>query len=550
MNDPQGFEALFSHIALPRFARIVCKPTPPLLHDPIAHACQTIRGCPALQAILPGQRVAIAVGSREIALLPELVRAMADAIKSRGANPFIVPAMGSHGGGTAEGQRAMLHALEVTEQGTGAPIVSDMAVRLLGHTTSGVPVFMDAQAYAADHTVLIARVKPHTDFHGRYESGVLKMLAVGLGKGEGAAAFHEACDQPSQRILDMASVVMERGNTLLALAVVEDASHRPAAIDVLPIRDYPHREPALLEQARALLPRVPFGNLETLVVDEMGKNISGTGMDPNVTGRPHIPGGTAEIARYIAVLSLTDASHGNATGMGYADVITRDVLDAVDWQATLRNCLTSRDTQAQKVPTVVSSGAQALRCCLYCTGSDSPRVARIRNTMQLDQLFVSNALRSEVDAGQYDIVETDLGFEDCMFWRQSLSGAVAGLKIYPRAERAIGQRGDVVGGDFKDVVVRALGVQPAGHMRRDQRVSLLPQRVLRGQRLRRGHVQPRAGDRAVLQRLAQRILVNRAAAPYVQYIGARAHAGKGCRVQHRAGVIGFGQRQHDHLGPT
>lgn len=414
MRIAQGFEALFSHIELPHFTRIDRKPDPPPLRDPIARAAHALRICPALRFILPGQRVAIAVGSREIAMLPELVRAMVQAIREREASPFIVPAMGSHAGGTAEGQRLMLHALGISEETTGAPVISAMETVPLGHTPLGVPVFTDALAHAADHTVLIARIKPHTDFHGPYESGVLKMLAVGLGKGEGAAAFHDACDEPSRRILDMAGLAMARGNALLALSVVEDASHRPAMIEVLPVGDYVRREPALLRKAKALMPRIPFAGLDVLVVDEIGKNISGTGMDPNVTGRPPMPGGTPMIARYIAVLGITDVSQGNATGVGYADVITRHAMDAIDSEATLRNCLTSRDTQAQKVPTVVSDGAQALRCCLYCAGAKAPRVVRIRSTLQLERLYLSNALISEVDAGQYDITQTDLRFEDCV----------------------------------------------------------------------------------------------------------------------------------------
>ncbi len=415
MNTAGNFEALFSHIELPLFARIVRRPEPPALADPVSHARNALLGCNALEAIRPGQRVAIAVGSREIARLPDLVRGMADTIKARGAAPFVVPAMGSHGGGTAQGQQEMLRSLGVDAETIGAPIVSDMRTVLLGQTRDGVPVYTDAAAHAADHTVLIARIKPHTDFHGPYESGVLKMLAVGLGKSEGAAAFHDACDQPSRRIVEMAQAVMAHSHPLLAVAVVEDAWHRPAEIAVLPIRDFVEREPELLKNAKALMPRIPFDNLDVLVVDKIGKNISGTGMDPNVTGRPLVPGGTPALARYIAVVGLTTASHGNATGIGYADVTTRHALNAMDKQATMLNCLTSRDTIAQKIPTVVSNAANALRCCLYCAGSNAPRVVRIQNTLHLERMYISKALLSEVDAGLYDVESTDLAFEDCAF---------------------------------------------------------------------------------------------------------------------------------------
>lgn len=359
--------------------------------------------------IRPGSRIAIAVGSRGIANLKGMVREIVRWVKSQQAEPFIVPAMGSHGGATAEGQAEVLAGYGITKDEVGADIVSSMDVVSLRQDTAEVPVYFDRNAHGADGTILLNRIKPHTSFRGRYESGLMKMIAIGLGKHAQALAIHNLGVRGLREVMPaVAMQSLRHGNILLGIAVVENASDETMLIRALPVNHIAQEEPGLLEIARAQMPRLPVGNLDVLIVNEMGKNISGLGMDTNVIGRLKIPGQpepeTPRI-RIIYARDLTVESHGNAVGMGLADIIHRRLFEKIDFAATYENAATATFLERAKVPMVADTDRQALDWALRACNQSDPsglRIIRIQNTLRLDVLQVSPAVLDEV-GGRPDI---------------------------------------------------------------------------------------------------------------------------------------------------
>jgi hypothetical protein len=352
----------------------------------------------------PGMRVAITAGSRGIAGIPTLIATAAAYLREHGAVPVVVAAMGSHGGGTPAGQAAVLVSLGVTAEAVGAEIRTETDVVELGRTEGGLAVYMDAYAARADGILVINRVKPHTSFHGPYESGLVKMLVVGLGKPAGAKQFHSlGADRLSGALEAIGRVILARAPVLGGVAVLENGREETA--DLVPVRpgEMLLLEPQLLDRARALLPRLPVKALDLLVIDEMGKNISGTGMDTNVIGRMGIagvPDGEPFIGR-IAVLDLTEASHGNANGMGLADFVTRRFADKIDFPATYLNTLTATFVQRAKLPIVLESDRQVVETALATLGGPAPetaRVIRIKNTLMLEHLWCSPAVVAEIQS--------------------------------------------------------------------------------------------------------------------------------------------------------
>ncbi|MHB9026886.1 MAG: nickel pincer cofactor-dependent isomerase, group 22 [Armatimonadota bacterium] len=344
----------------------------------------------------PGMQVAIAVGSRGIANLRDIVKETVGWVKARGTQPFLVPAMGSHGGATAEGQRAVLEGYGVTEEYAGAPIRSSMEVIELPRGDVEVPVYMDAFAAQADGVILINRVKPHTSFHGRYESGLLKMLAIGLGKHRQAQAIHRHGVAGLREIMPrVAKQILREGHILLGIGIVENAFDETLRIRAIPAQEIPACEPELLALARRHMPRLPIEEIDLLIVDEMGKDISGLGMDPNIIGRLKIAGSPEPESPRIRVIiarDLTDGSHGNATGMGLADIILRRAVDKIDFAATYANVLTTGFLERGKLPLVAETDAQALQMAMAAWGPINPedaRILRIKNTLHLEELQVS-----------------------------------------------------------------------------------------------------------------------------------------------------------------
>lgn len=356
--------------------------------------------------ITPGMRVAVTAGSRGIRDIVPIMRASVAWLRAAGACPFMVPAMGSHGGATAAGQVRLLADLGITEESVGCPIHATMEVVELGTLADGTPVFMDRYAAEADGVLVINRIKPHTSFKAEIESGLAKMCAVGLGKQRGAEMVHRRGIYGLRTLLvPMARMVVERGRVLAGLAILEDARDHTAALVALPPADIGGPgEAILLEQSKALLPRLPFDQLDVLVVDEIGKNISGTGVDTNVIGRLRIPGEPEPAyprINVIVALDLTDASHGNATGIGLVDIIPARLAQKIDFRATYINNLTSGLIGLRKgvLPITLPTPRAAISAALQMCGQpdvSAIRLVRIPNTLLLEELHVSAALLPEV----------------------------------------------------------------------------------------------------------------------------------------------------------
>ena len=348
-------------------------------------------------------RIAVAVGSRGIHQLPQIISATLAGIRALGGTPFIVPAMGSHGGATADGQRQLLASYGITPEAMGCPVVSSLEVVELDCGSPGLRIFMDRQAYEADGVVVINRVKPHTSFHGRYESGLAKMLVVGLGKEKQAAEIHRFGAQGLRTLIEPAArCILNSGKIRFGVALVENAYDETARVRALRAEQFLAEEPGLLEYARTQMPRLPAERIDVLVLEEMGKNISGLGLDPNVIGRLKIhgePEPTRPAIHAILVRDLTAESHGNAIGMGLADVISRRLFEKIDFAATYKNVVTSTFLERAKVPLVADSDAQGFAAALRSCGAvpeGRERVMRIRNTLQLSEAWVSPALLEEL----------------------------------------------------------------------------------------------------------------------------------------------------------
>lgn len=348
----------------------------------------------------PGMSIAVGVGSRGVAELPVIVRATIDAIRATGALPFIVPAMGSHGGASAQGQRDLLASLGVTPDSAGCEIRSSMEVDQIGQLPNGLPIYLDRLALSADGIVVINRVKPHTSFSAEIESGLAKMITIGLGKQRGAESCHAmGFSLMGQNVRDMAAVSLGSQKILFGIASVENAYDRVTHVELVPADRILSREPALLEMARARMPRILFDPLDVLIVERMGKEYSGTGMDPNITGRAGTPYvRTAQQVGKLAVLDLSMKSGGNATGMGLADICTRRLFDKIDYAATYANCITSTVLVSARIPVIMENDRDALRLALKTSNAadpNAPRMVRLTDTLHLETIHISPALLPE-----------------------------------------------------------------------------------------------------------------------------------------------------------
>jgi hypothetical protein len=355
--------------------------------------------------IRPGHSVALTAGSRGIANIPVILAATADFLRGLGARPFVVPAMGSHGGGTAEGQRQILESYGITEAFLGVPIRASMEVVQVGTTPEGYPAYLDRHAREADHIGVVARVKPHTGFHGPIESGLLKMMMIGLGKHVGALAYHRILlDHPYDGVVrSVARTFLANAPVAFGLAVVENAYDETALLEAVGPEQFEPREEALLAEARRLLPRLPLRQADLLVIDEIGKDVSGSGMDTNVVGRKRAfrgqPDGAGQPSyRLIFVRGLTEHTHGNAFGIGLADFTTTRLVRAMNYRATVINCLTAGYPEGAFTPVHFDSDREVLDAALAIIGQRGPeeaRVLRIRNTLTVDELEVSEACLAE-----------------------------------------------------------------------------------------------------------------------------------------------------------
>jgi|BEDMetMinimDraft_2_1075160.scaffolds.fasta_scaffold04985_2 hypothetical protein len=351
--------------------------------------------------IRPGMRVALGVGSRGINHLALLVHTTIELLRARGARPFIVPAMGSHGGGTAAGQREVLQAYGITEEAMGVPIDDRMDTVELG-TVDGVPVYFSRAALEADLIVPICRVKPHTSFKASIESGYCKMLVIGFGKHRGASTIHRLGMQHFGTVIPrVATFIRDHAPVGPGVAVVENGRDETAVVEIITPERMLEDEARLLALAKSYLPTIGIDPIDVLIVDRIGKNISGAGMDPNVTGRSDTPvkfPDTPTIRR-IVVLGLTEETHGNATGIGLADIITRRCYEQIDWPVTYTNVVTAGSFQAAKIPMILDTDEQALAVALKAASPVEPpdaRVVRIADTLHLETLWVSSRVAEDI----------------------------------------------------------------------------------------------------------------------------------------------------------
>ncbi|MEZ5846991.1 MAG: lactate racemase domain-containing protein [Geminicoccaceae bacterium] len=403
-------------VDLPAVARIRLKqPSAPAIADIEAGVRQALEGADRLRALAPGSRVALAVGSRGIAHIDRLARAVVGWLREQRLEPFIVPAMGSHGGGTAEGQAAVLARLGVDEQRTGAPVRATMEVVECGRTAKGVPCFFDANAHAADAVVIIGRVKSHTSFDRPIESGLTKMVGIGLGKQEGARNIHRMGPYGLSEVLpEMASVAIANSPLAYGLAIVENAAHEIVTIEGAEPAAFADTDIRLLKKAKSLLARLPVRKLDVLACQELGKEVSGAGMDYAVIGRTDIRGianpDHIEMVKLV-VLRLTEATHGNGIGIGVADYVPKTLTDGLDLKSMYENAITSALGEKCRIPIVLPSERETLQAAFATCWNTDPaswRYCQIRNTLSLDEVLVSRPVMEELGAsGTLEPLEFD-----------------------------------------------------------------------------------------------------------------------------------------------
>ncbi len=352
--------------------------------------------------IAPGANIAITVGSRGVNNIARIAKATADAVKTCGGAPFIIPAMGSHGGATAEGQREILASYGVTEEAMGCPIRSSMEVVEIDSEGLEMKIFMDKYGYESDGVILLNRIKPHTAFHGEYESGLVKMSVIGLGKERLANELHRFGVYGLKTIMPQAARrILATGKIVLGVGIVENAYDETAIIEALTPAEILTREPELLAMAKQLMPSFPLCDIDVLIVDQIGKNISGSGMDPNIIGRMKIPGQPAAEfpkIKIIVITDITEPSHGNACGIGLADVTTRRLADKIDWDATYMNGITSGFYEHFMLPIVAPTDLQAFEWGIRASHDpyQPKKIVRITDTLHVSEMYVSDAALSEV----------------------------------------------------------------------------------------------------------------------------------------------------------
>ena len=346
--------------------------------------------------IKPGARIAITCGSRGIDQYVLLIKTVVAFVKSKGGQPILIPSMGSHGGATAEGQTEVLRRYGITEESVGAPVVSSMEVKEIGRTPKGLPVYIDKNACEADGIILVNRVKPHTSFRGRHESGLLKMLAIGLAKQKGAEMTHFLrFENMAENIIAVGSIGVEKLNILCGVCTVENGYGHVAELHVLRREEILTKEPEYLQSAWKRMPRIALDTIDLLVVNEIGKEISGTGMDTNIIGRFHTQaasGGPETIK--LGVLNVTEKSEGNANGMGLADFMPKHMYDDVDFEAVYVNTLTSTEPNSSRMPMVLANDREVFQAGVKLCGQineDDVRLVIIRSTKYLDEVYMSEA---------------------------------------------------------------------------------------------------------------------------------------------------------------
>jgi len=379
-----------------------------VVEDIEAKVAEQIKKVGIKDRVKPGAKIAVGVGSRGIANIGRITKALVDNLKELGANPIIVPAMGSHGGSTAEGQRAVLATYNITEETMGVPVKSSMEVVEIARLDNGYPVYLDKTAYECDAIIPVNRVKPHTDYKGDHESGLMKMLSIGLGKHKGAAKIHtQGFNSFSRLIPALGQEIINYSKVIFGLAILENAYDETADIVSVAAENIYQEEIQLLARAKAMMPKLLMSSIDVLIVNEIGKNISGNGMDPNITGRNTSgePGFPAPPIKKIVVLGLTEETHGNACGLGTADITTLRVVNGIDFTYTFNNVITSTELGGGKIPVFANTDKEAIAVAVRCCNLVEPpdvKIVRINNTLELNEIEVSLPVLEEL-RGRPDI---------------------------------------------------------------------------------------------------------------------------------------------------
>jgi hypothetical protein len=398
-------------IPLPRMVHIRQKFPAPKLASVSAAVAEQFKRPEVRAKIKPGMTIAVGCGSRGIANIAEAAKQLIAELKALGAKPFIFPAMGSHGGATAEGQREVLEGYGITESFVGCPIQSQMEVVELGKV-DGMPVYMDKLAAAADGVIVLCRIKPHTNFRAPIESGIVKMLTIGMGKIVGATELHTyGMDVFDELLPKTAKFIMSKKNVLLGVGMVENAADETAIIEAVPAEQIFAREPVLQAKAKDFMPRICFDEVDVLIVERIGKNISGAGMDPNITGRNNrfIKWDMKPLVKKIVVLGLTPETHGNACGIGCADVTTMRLYKEMDIPKTYANIIASTYLDGGMIPMIMNTDQEAIQLAVKTVVRVKPqdcKVVRIRTTLDLMDIHVSEPLLAQVRANpsQFEVV--------------------------------------------------------------------------------------------------------------------------------------------------
>jgi hypothetical protein len=425
-------------VALPRMVNVRQKFEATRLTDIAGTIAREFQRGEIRAKIVPGQVVAVGCGSRGIANIAEIAKTVVRELQALGAQPFIFPCMGSHGAATAEGQKKVLESYGISEAATGVPIRASMETTVVGELADGTPVHMDRHAAAADAIVVINRIKPHTAFRGPTESGLTKMLSIGIGKIIGASTYHtHGMDRFPELLPQVRDVNITRRNVLFGVGIVENAYDETALIELVPAERLAAREPQLQSLAKRMMPNLDFDEIDVLVIDEMGKNISGAGFDPNITGRNRraVTWTARPLVKKIAVLGLTRETMGNATGLGSADVITMRVYRELDVPSTYANIITSCNLDGAGIPMIMNTDHDAIALAVKTVVRVKPqdcRIVRVRNTLQLAEIQVSEPLLAQVRArpDRFEVVGAPAAFAF------DANGALAPLSPTPHAAAA------------------------------------------------------------------------------------------------------------------
>ncbi|MDD3368202.1 MAG: lactate racemase domain-containing protein [Lachnospiraceae bacterium] len=414
MRDRQFVADLVSETKLPKMFKVKqIFPRPVITPEEIPGIIQNLLAEEKFSSqVKPGMRIAITVGSRGIANVALTTKCIVDFVKSKGAFPFIVPAMGSHGGATAEGQRAIVEGYGATEEYLGCPIISSMEVKKIGVNEEGTDVYIDKNAAEADGIIIGCRIKPHTAFRGPYESGIMKMMTIGLGKQHGAQVCHEAGFKNMAKYVPMfGKVIIEKAPILFAVPTIENAFDETCKIVAVNADEIVDKEPGLLKEAFTYMPRIWVDECDVLVVDQIGKNFSGDGMDPNITGTfcsDYATGGIK--AQRVAVLDLSPETHGNGIGLGYSSATTKRVFDQLDLASMYPNAITCTVLGGVRIPIVMESDKECLQVCVQtCNEIDKskPRIVRIPNSLHLEHIMLSEAYYEEVKNNSHLEIESE-----------------------------------------------------------------------------------------------------------------------------------------------